>query len=299
MNNIKEIYDYLRNNLTNARLQEMSLQIIDAYKAKNYGKLQSLSNFLFAENAEKLQGNKLFLKLIKYFHPDRINTLNNEITAAFQLGDSVKLEFYKRMITAGTENEKTRSKIRPDRFDFDFTEQQEYDNRDFGFDIHETEDDFYDFTSEVDEEMDFIKAVKSELLGNLDLEFELSDLEMLEGELNLADYGIADLYGLDYCRNIIYLNLSNNSIEDILEIQYLTNLQELYLADNRISDIDCLRNLLHLEILDLSGNDISDISALQALDNLKFADLRNNPVSDPSSIDILLKKGINVIYDYH
>jgi hypothetical protein len=273
--------------------KEISLKIISAYKSKNFGMLRRMAARLLGSPAiENAKGNKLFFTLIKYFHPDRFISIMKDIDLSFANNDIAKLQFYKNLFTSGIDSKDSGKR------DFAFETEEEY-----GYDIVDMEEDMFDFfgneandaLSETDEDFDFYSAVKSALYGNLDFQVEQEDLEFLAGELNLADYNLEDLDGLEYCVRITSLDLSNNRISNLYEIESLEDLRELYLADNFINDIDYLKGLANLEILDLSGNDIEDVSALLGLEHLQFVDLRNNPISNFDAVDALKARSVVVI----
>ena len=305
--NTRELYSFVKEHLTAATLNELTVQIIEAYKTKNHARLGAFAACVFDDQDDSKAGSASFLKLIKHFHPDRLSLLIRDVDDSFAKGDAQKLLFYKRIITADTEAKKREA----ERFAFDESEFYTFDAEDLWFDedageesSDEVNDDYLpsedflpsvDHTFEADEEYDFIRAITAEYLGNTGRYFKPADLIDLEGELNLSGYGIDDLHGLEYCVNLSILNLSENNISNIYDIQFLSYLHELYLSDNEISDIDVLRSLNELEILDLANNEIEDCSCLLSLDSLKFVDLRKNPIRDRTIKDRLRQKGVLVL----
>jgi len=284
-----KIFHHLKASLTTQKLQELSVKVIDAHKAKKEGLLLMYADAFFPEDkGNQGTGVKLFLKLIKQIHPDKLSLIHKDLENAFQSKDYSLLDFYNKILFA----EREVKTLYRERFDFDFTEEYRYEERDYTEDLWEEEtsyndfgdnydtsgSDIFDYSKEETRCFDFISALKQEVLGNLDLSLDQGDLQSLEGELDLREYGINELEGLQYCRNITVLDLSCNSIDSLYEIGFLSYLTELYLADNQITDLEPLVNLSNLEILDLSGNDIEDISPLLKLESLSFVDLRGNPV---------------------
>jgi hypothetical protein len=291
------LYQYLKTQCTPSLLKELSLKIIDAYKSKDYRSLIRIATRIFPDRDHSNEkGNKIFFMLIKHFHPDRYTLIMNDIEAAFDQNNVGRLEFYKKLFSEGSAVKEHRKK------DIQWETHEEY-----GFDESDFDHDYeYDYTDifenqsnaevyETDEEFDFYSAVKSAIYGNLDFDVEPEDLEFLAGELDLSDYSLDDLDGLEYCIRITSLNLSNNRISNLYNIEGLRDLRELYLADNAINDIDYLHGLSALEILDLSGNDIDDISVLLELEELRFVDLRDNPVKDRETITALKERAVVVI----
>ena len=291
-----EIYQYLIKNLTADNLKEVSMKIIDAYKEKNIEFLQSYAEHLNIDYHDfEDSGNRLFLKLIKHFHPDMLGGIQNEIELSYNKDQLDRLQFYKNLLSADKKVKtpgRSRYRETPGGSAFKYARKEEYhfDEHDFGYSVSgDNKDPGDSFINEVEEELDFIKALKAAYIGNNDLHLSPADLESFKEELVLCDYGISDLNGLQHCINVTSLNLSNNNISNVYEIKYLSELKEIFISSNRVSDIDYLKNLSSLEIIDLSDNEISDISVLSQFESLKFADVRNNPLS-PGAVEALLNK---------
>ncbi len=297
----RELYSFVKERLTAAKLNELTVQILEAYKAKNQARLKAFSAYVFDESDDEKAGSVRFLKLIKHFHPDRLELLLRDVDDSYASGDEQKLLFFKRLITADTEAKKREA----ERFSFDHSEYYAYDGKEDSFDEDGFEtgseydceggSPYEDDAAEAVENFDFISAITAEYLGNTSRYFKPADLAELEGELDLSGYGIGDLSGLEYCVNLSILNLSGNCISNLYEVQFLAYLRELYLSDNQIEDLDVLRRLNELEILDLSNNEVEDISALLSIDSLKFVDLRKNPVRDKEALDRLKSRCVVVI----
>ena len=78
--NRDEMYGFLKSQFTPLRLKELSLGIIEAYKSKDWTKIQLYADSVFGNSGHgDFEGSKLFLKLIKFFHPDRINFLVKDV----------------------------------------------------------------------------------------------------------------------------------------------------------------------------------------------------------------------------
>jgi Leucine-rich repeat (LRR) protein len=231
-----------------------------------------------------------------------LSCIQNEIELSYNKDQLERLQFYKNLVSVDKKVKipgRTGLQKTSEDNDFKYTRKEEYhfDEHDFGYSV--SGDDVIrrdSFIDEVEEELDFIKALKAIYIGNNDLYFGPADLRSFEEELVLCDYGISDLNGLQYCINVTSLNLSKNNISSIYEIKYLSEFKELFISNNRVPDIDYLKNLSSLEIIDLSDNEIADIGVLLLLDNLKFVDIRNNPL-EPGAVDALLdKKDLYVAY---
>jgi large repetitive protein len=110
-----------------------------------------------------------------------------------------------------------------------------------------------------------------------------TDLAVLT-ELDVEDWGVLSVEGLQHCVNLEWLDLRDNEISDIGPLAGLINLTFLELGNNVISDIGALASLANLEELHLYNNWIVDISALGKMIHLEQLDLRNNRVGDISPL---------------
>ena len=91
--------------------------------------------------------------------------------------------------------------------------------------------------------------------------------------LSVIHTEIANLEGLEYCRNLVHLSLIGVKVKDIRPIAKLTNLRWLDLGNNQVSDIRPIAALANLRWLDLNNNQIHDIQPLAGLINLERLDL--------------------------
>lgn len=289
---IQKRYSRLQQRLTEQRLKELTTEILELYKGKNETRLRLYAQLLQSEDIKKeLPLGKLFLRLVKIIHPDRLLALRQRLSAAAATGDPEELRFFESLLNLEAEVKRVYQK----RFDFDFSEEYSYGEEDFGYHTADYADSRQEYGESCVEEWDFISALKSEYLGNLDYLLSPADLVALEGELVLAGYGLEETDGLQYCRNINRLDLSDNRITNLYDLQKLFHLEELLLSHNRIEDLEYLKELNNLEILDLSHNEIEDVSVLMKLENLKFVDLRGNPVRQPGLVQELQRRGVVVV----
>lgn len=296
---ISALYEKLTSALTEGKLRELSLKVIDAHKAKKERLLISYADLFFPENrGNQGSGLGLFVKIIKHIHPDKLLLIKKELEEAYGKNDTATLRFYENILCSDA----VLKKQEKERFAYDFSEEYRYEDYDYSDpDDLEDERDYWNegsgdyYSDSSPDGPDFVSLLKREFLGNLNLSLDISDLQSLEGELELRERSLSDLDGLQYCRNISALDLSGNRITNTYEISFILYLSELYLADNLIDDIEPLKALSNLEILDLSGNDIEDISPLMALENLSFVDLRGNPVPEDSLLRELKTRATVVI----
>ena len=292
---IESLYEKIKRNLSAEYLKELSIRIIDAYRSRNLKTLTAYALHVMPESVdEHTPPNRVFLRLIGHFHPDRLAAIRKEVADAYASGDKKVLAFYAKLAEA---KDVVESSHHASREPVDLREEYDYGTEDFGYDIgdqyeEEVESDY----EEAETEFDFIRAVKAEHLGNLDVELTPADLSYLEGELVLAGYELSDLDGLEYCTNLTSLDLSKNQIDNIYEVQFLTHLHELFLARNHISSLTPLADLAELEILDLADNDIEDPSPLLSMAGLRFVNLQGNPLEETETLRLLEERSIAVIF---
>ncbi|MDY7029901.1 MAG: hypothetical protein SVR04_16540 [Spirochaetota bacterium] len=305
MTEIDALYTEIKKKLSEIRLKELAAVVLDVYKAGNLSKMRMYADALFqSESHGDAPLNKIFVKMIKTIHPDRFAAHLNTVERAYVQQDREVLSFYQTMLKMETAVRRNYEQ----RFAYDFTEEYRYGEEDFGYDTWEYSEHGGDVDKEEESagksgegpedreyEFDFIRAVKAEYLGNLNYTLNPADLAALEGELNVAGYGIADTEGLQFCRNITRLDLSCNRIANLYDIQGLIYLSELLISDNQIEQIEYLRGLENLEIIDLSFNEIENIDVLLALDRLQFADLRGNPLQSIETLRELTRRGVVII----
>ena len=87
------------------------------------------------------------------------------------------------------------------------------------------------------------------------------------------------------------LELFQFIVQDLTGLESAVNLKTLVLSHNEISDVSPLANLRNLEELDLTNNQIRDVSPLAKLTNLKTLDLTNNPVANTTPLNNLRNSG--------
>lgn len=292
---IKDLYLKLTDAYSDDNLNIITGKLIELYKNKNFVKIRELANrvsTIVSINEEK--DAKCFSKLVVLYHPDKGESLRNEIDNYYAKNDTENLTKYSHILLL-----KDIEKIPVIYIDNDIDYRPEYswdDEQSEGYRFYETEMDETlddeDFTIEVNEKS-FYNAIKLREYGNLNVEFPSFYLEDIEHfELNF--YGIEILDGVEYCKQAITMDLSNNNIVDITELGNLVLLEELYLANNQIGNIDALNNLVNLKIVDLSYNQIDDILQLMELEHLEYVNLIGNNISK-NEINRLKEKGIMVV----
>jgi len=298
-----ELYCKLKDAYTEENLNLISSRLIRLYKEGQYETIISIANRIkmltgMAEN----RINRIFSRLIMLYHPDKLNYYLQDIERLNNAGNSSALFRYSHILTV---LDKEDDVFNAPLLDFDdlFPDGQKwgYDEEDLIYftDLEsselfdgEEEDDWGDYQTI---SKDFFSALKRKEYGSLQIDLQYFHLEEMDGVLNLADYEIEDLSGVEFCRNISSLDLSDNSIMDLTKLHSLKQLNELYLSNNNIDEIGILYKLEGLRILDLSGNHIEDIRSLYHLDNLEFLNITGNPIPE-GQIHELTEQGVVVVY---
>ncbi|TFH42152.1 MAG: leucine-rich repeat domain-containing protein [Chrysiogenales bacterium] len=293
-NKNKAIYSEIKERLTIDYLKRITIDIITSYRNRNFDQLKKYVTALGMDPG--IHNARLFSMLIKKFHPDRLSFILKQVDELFVSNDFDALT---RLHGNYFFNISAVRSI-PDT-DFEFEQECVFDEKDFGYgetdisdkgDFGETNLDFGD------EEPGFLEVLNRLFFGGLDVAIAESDLMNLEGELDLSDFDMCDLSGIEHCIYLNALNLSNNRIEKIGNLSSLVDLYYLYLSNNQIENISPLEKLVHLKELDISFNNITDIRILENLNDLEYVNLLGNPICDISAVDRLMKKGVIVILDH-
>ena len=154
--------------------------------------------------------------------------------------------------------------------------------------FEEVEEDDLDYTNR-----SFLTALKRRVYGNLNVDFPMYLLEDLE-EIEMADYEIEFLDGIEACRHVRVVDLSNNNLTDLSDMRDLHQVERLYVANNHIGLIDPLSNLTVLQVLDISYNDVDDLSPLFELSHLSYLNVMGNRI--PAwQLEKLQVKGVTII----
>lgn len=292
------MYKELKNGITTDRLKNISATVIDCYRKKDMGSLKWYACLCDIDHGS-MSINQLFARVIQVYHPDKYSRTHHDIDAHYKNGNHDALTRFRYMYLFNDNDRKEYSEH------IDIEEFYAYDEDEFAYNEKDIFEDLYQYEEEQEEsagdgfttgEYGFIEAIQSAMFGNLDILISRFDLGHIEGEIDLSDYDIMDLKGLEKCVNISSLNISGNRIEKIVELASLGRLEYLYMAFNQVSNIYPLSGLEFLRELDISFNDIEDISVLLELPSLEYVNLIGNPVKTRDVIDVLVDKGIIVIY---
>ncbi len=288
-----ELYNRLKEAYTSENLHQISSRIIHLFREARYGALLELQK---AVNeyvpCEDRKINRVFSQLIMLYHPDRLNQFLARLEKAYGEGDFEELYAMSHILTVQhmePEGVAAGSILTEE----DLAEEFGWDEQADGY-SYITEDDPGEYEEEFDySDQSFLSALKRRIYGNLNVDFPMYLLEDLE-EIEMADYEIESLEGIEACRFARVIDLSNNNLTDVTDLRDLPGIERLYLANNQIGLIDPLGNLTGLQVLDISYNDVDDLSPLFELEELEYLNVMGNRI--PAwQLELLQKKGITVV----
>jgi len=293
---IKELYTNLKQAYTADNLGRISGRIIDLFRDHRYDALravQKVVNEFTPCDEEKV--NKVFARLIMIYHPDRLSQSLAQLEQAYERGDFEELYTMSHILNVqNLEPEQvTVSSIITDE---DLAEEFGWDDSADGYSYFMDQDGYNE--EEEDNDLDytnrsFLTALKRRVYGNLNVDFPMYLLEDLE-EIEMADYEIEFLDGIEACRYVRVVDLSNNNLTDLTDLQHLHQVERLYVANNHIGLIDPLSNLTVLQVLDISYNDVDDLSPLFELSHLSYLNVMGNRI--PAwQLEKLQLKGVTVV----
>jgi len=293
---IKELQQKLLEAYSIKNLNNISLTLINLYRAGDFTALQRISELIsdFVSVTVTDDG-KGFSKLIMLYHPDRasfhlseINRLaeENNLDRLLEFSHILKLERIEEIAVALKSFE-----------DIDYSPVYDWDVETEGFTVYYDSETVKMKKPKTNTRLvgyTFYDAIKMREYGHTDIEFPSIYLEDIE-EFELSASDINDLDGVQFCINAKTIDLSDNRISDLTPLFGLANLEELNLSDNQIGYLDGIGNLVNLKSIQLSGNYIEDITPLFELKMLEYADLRENKI-DLNLINDLLESGVNLDY---
>ena len=306
--NYLHLQQRLINAYSEANLNLITSKIITYNKAKQNQNLEQMWKLVCNYSKADLENNtKCFSKLIMLFHPDKIADYHKQINSC---STAMELENFSHIIpmlslVENMSNHNRTSFKTPNEFEQEYgwnyantaedyyVVREEDDSVSHLYDEENLDDSFTYGSGPVYPDESFIGAVKRKIYGPVQMQFPTHQLEDFE-EIEMVEYEIEQLDGIEFCTYVKILDLSYNQIYDISKLEYCIYIQELYLQNNKISFIDALVYLQDLRVLDLANNQITDISILFELKCLEFVNLLSNPVP-ASQIKELKKLGVVVV----
>ncbi|MCD4710274.1 MAG: hypothetical protein K8R52_05460 [Bacteroidales bacterium] len=290
-----DLYQNLQEAYTAENLGLISGRIIDMFRDYKYDALRAIQkvvNEYTPCDEEKI--NKVFSRLIMLYHPDRLGQSLARLEEAYQAGNFEELYTMSHILTV--QNLEPEHVMVSSVFtEEDLAEEFGWDNSTDGYSYFMSGE---EAEAELEEEGDyagpsFLTALKRRVYGNLNVDFPIYLLEDLE-EIEMADYELEFLDGIDACRYARAVDLSNNNLTDISDLGHLHQVERLYLSNNHVGLIDALSNLTVLQVLDISFNDVDDLSPLFDLSYLSYLNVMGNRI--PSwQLEKLQLKGVTIV----
>jgi len=294
-----DLYHRLREYWTEENLHAISTRIIQLQREKRYEGIRYLSRISGLDEANSGEkDSKTFSALIMRYHPDKLHQQLKAIEYHYLQRDLERLNEFSHIIRV----------LKDYQRDFPITViesvrqfEEEYDY-DFGggeygiFDdaVPEEQEEYDPWASSYDaEDNSFFAAVKRKIYGDRIIDLPGTMLEDLE-EIEMAEYEIDDLDGIEWCRYAVIVDLSRNRISDLGPLSALNHIEELYLSENEIGYLDQLVQLSKLRVLDISFNEIDDLSPLFDLPELSYLNIMGNPVPE-HQLETLREMGVLVI----
>ena len=293
---MKELYLKLKEAYSDKNLNKITATIIELYKTKQYNRIRDITSMIarFVDIDDK-NISKCFSKLIMIYHPDKETYYFNEIEKCFHSGNYESLNQFSHILLIQNMEEIPVSDPILDDIDYSPEYVMDEESESHGF---YAEADTDSFESEAagfyQEDNTFFNTLKRKIYGRVNIDMPVYYLEDLD-EIDMAEYEIDSLDGIEFCIHTAILDLSRNMITDISELWNLKLLEEVYLSDNQIGYIDSLSNLVKLRVVDLSNNMIDDLSPLLDLENLEYVNVVGNKVPR-NQIDELLEKDVIVVF---
>lgn len=275
-----DLYNKLKQSYTGVNLNNITANIIHLYKSKQFGSIRKISRRV-AEYTDIQEGNisKCFSRLIMIYHPDKEAFYNQEIDRCYYSRNYDSLKQFAHILEIQEINDVQSDDYEVDE-DIDYQPEYvwDYDREGFEYFDADEENEIYDQDpGYFSEENNFYNAVKRKVYGSMKVDLPSYYLEDFE-DIEMAEYEIESLEGIEFCIHAVNIDLSKNMISDISNLWYLVKVEELYLSDNQIGFIDSLSNLKELRVLDLSNNFIDDLSPLAELENLEYLNVIGNKI---------------------
>lgn len=296
--NGNELYIKLKESYTVKNLNNITANIISLYKSKQFGSIRQISKIV-AEYTDIPENNlsKCFSRLIMIYHPDKEALYNQEIDNYYHTRNYESLNQYAHILVINNFENGSGPTVEVDiDEDVDYSPEYVWDYERDGFEYFDSyeEAEAYEATDYFAEENNFYNAVKRKVYGSIKVDLPSYYLEDFE-DIEMAEYEIESLEGIEYCIHAVIIDLSKNLITDVSQLWHLEKIEELYLSENQIGYIDALSNLKNLRVVDLSNNYIDDISPLFELEDLEYLNVMGNKIPQ-IQIDEFLKKELVFLY---
>lgn len=278
---VNELYQVLVRAYSPENLNALSSDIITLYRERDEGKLRQIHAVMHQGDqgsGEKIS--RIFSQIITIYHPDRQEKICAELKVCRDRNDLPGLKRYDHILdvqqmdlAAGNGHE---------GFGADFEYGDIWDETMEGYSYFDDEERFADEYETFGDRLfdrSFLSAVKRKVYGHLHVDFPvhlLNDMEIIE----MAEYEIEELDGVEHCMYARIIDLSGNNLTDVSPLSQLMRLEEVFLQNNHIRYIDGLNELPFLRIVDLSNNDVDDLSPFFEVESLEFLNVMGNRIPD-------------------
>jgi hypothetical protein len=291
---IADLYKNLKEAYTAKNLNLISGRIIQMFQEHQYDELRAVQKVVneYTPCAEE-KISKVFSRLIMFYHPDRLKPSLEDLEKAFIEGDFEAM-FSMSHILHVKNLEPGQVSISSIITDEDLAEEFGWDGGQDGYSYFLDQEEENDLEDEMEyTSRSFLTMLKRRVYGNLNVDFPAYLLEDLE-DIEMADYELESLDGIEACRYLRVVDLTNNNLTDLTELGHLRQVERLFLSNNHIGMIDALSNLIVLQVLDISYNDVDDISPLFELGHLSYLNVMGNRIP-PWQLEKLQLKGVTVV----
>ena len=153
--------------------------------------------------------NKVFARLIMIYHPDRLSQSISQLEQAYERGDFEELYTMSHILNVQNLEPETVT-VSSIITEEDLAEEFGWDNTADGFSYFMDQDGYVEEEDDLDLDYtnrSFLTALKRRVYGNLNVDFPMYLLEDLE-EIEMADYEIEFLDGIEACRHVRVVDLS-------------------------------------------------------------------------------------------
>jgi hypothetical protein len=278
---ILELYKLLKESYQAENLNALSSNIISLYRNKDISTLRRMHALIYCGNqGAEYQISRIFSKIIMNYHPDRIIQINKNLDGFLKSDDFEGMKSMDHILDVQKLDISHMASGSSIDADFDYEDLFDYSAGGYTYiDDEEREHDEYDMTNEMIFNHGFINAVKRKVYGHINVDFPahlLADMEIIE----MAEYEIENLDGVEYCTYARIIDLSGNNLTEITQLGQMMRLEEIFIQNNHISYLDGLHELPYLRVLDLSHNDVGDLSPLFELDTLEFINVIGNRIPE-------------------
>lgn len=292
---IRELYEALVKAYSAESLNEISSGIISLYRGKEMGKLRKIHAAVYnGSQGPEEKESKIFTKIITLYHPDRQEQIYKELSELLSAGDLEGMKKYEHILEVQQMDMNSSGSSMGGDVDFEYGDIWDFAAEGYSYiDDEAREEGPYDAYEEMIMDHGFFSAVKRKIYGHLHVDFPvnlLADMEIIE----MAEYEIENLDGVEYCTYARIIDLSDNNLTEVTQLAQLMRLEEIFLQNNHVSYIDGLNELPFLRILDLSHNDVDDLSPLFEVESLEFLNIIGNRVPD-WQLEKLTEMGVIVV----